>query len=566
MSTRPAAQGPRAPIHTDGARPPLAGEFLTARRLVRDSGVLSVLQDKLDAPTGRPRSLSIEGFLVAAMINGARRQHTGMIVDIARVLNTLSSSQLGDLGIRGWGPAESYDRVDRLFNKLCDALKTGWFAAVNSLPTRIDASWFLDRFIGSSLSDLPARSSTLAVDGTDIETWGRLHKALTEDDLDGDGSSALPKKKPGPSRKANKARVFGIGPDGRNIYTRDVDARGGHRSATNGREEGTYVGYELHLGAQTKDLVWSDGIEGVKFGPDVPPVITTARLVPAGSPRDGVIVEALVAAKGAGEDITEVIWDRGYSQLTAEATTHVLARCGIGTTFRLMDHQRKLKPFSSDALIIEGHLVSAHAPAELRGLLPMPSYGASPKERAECEERFNRLARFRYQHHGGPDEDGAHRWRCPIHAGYLRSRALPASMRRSVRAPLVNLPDGASCCGGTVTTQAAELPFHQRLFPGTSAWTRSYGRRQVVEGANAGLKGGFVNIASKFFRVMGTVKMTVLLAFTVAGYNLERIRSFLAKHAPTSAGKVTRRKRRTGTWGEILDPSRAGSGPDPPAA
>jgi hypothetical protein len=45
----------------------------------------------------------------------------------------------------------------------------------------------------------------------------------------------------------------------------------------------------------------------------------------------------------------------------------------------------------------------------------------------------------------------------------------------------------------------------------------SFGRRQVVEGANAMLKGGFVNIGHKFFRVFGLTKITLLLAFTVFG-------------------------------------------------
>ena len=53
--------------------------------------------------------------------------------------------------------------------------------------------------------------------------------------------------------------------------------------------------------------------------------------------------------------------------------------------------------------------------------------------------------------------------------------------RRFVVAPSVN---------------AADLPFRQRLTPGTTAWRKSYRRHNVVEGVNAMLKGGFVNIQS----------------------------------------------------------------------
>ena len=93
------------------------------------------------------------------------------------------------------------------------------------------------------------------------------------------------------------------------------------------------------------------------------------------------------------------------------------------------------------------------------------------------------------------------------------------------------------------------------------------GRRQVAESANAALKGGFVDIGRKFFRVFGLAKLTVLLAFTVASFNLDRVRSFLAKHAEDGVAAQTagtRRKRRTGTWAELLPDQPAVPGPAPP--
>jgi hypothetical protein len=64
------------------------------------------------------------------------------------------------------------------------------------------------------------------------------------------------------------------------------------------------------------------------------------------------------------------------------------------------------------------------------------------------------------------------------------------------------------------------------------------------------LKGGFVNIRHKFMRVFGLTKMTLMLAFTVVGYNLECIRSFVTKQVvekTASAVKKPRKRRRTGT-------------------
>ena len=77
------------------------------------------------------------------------------------------------------------------------------------------------------------------------------------------------------------------------------------------------------------------------------------------------------------------------------------------------------------------------------------------------------------------------------------------------------------------------------------------------------LKGGFLNIQHKFFRVFGLTKMTLMLAFTLVGYNLDAIRSFRAKKAAEKLGDArrTRKKRREGTWPQLLESDASGSRP-----
>lgn len=82
------------------------------------------------------------------------------------------------------------------------------------------------------------------------------------------------------------------------------------------------------------------------------------------------------------------------------------------------------------------------------------------------------------------------------------------------------------------------------------------------------LKGGFVNIAHKFFRVFGLTKMRILLAATIVGCNLETIRSFLVRKAGEAEAAEkprTRKKRRKGTWRDVVA-IRPATGPDPPPA
>src|SRR2546421_4307216 len=106
----------------------------------------------------------------------------------------------------------------------------------------------------------------------------------------------------------------------------------------------------------------------------------------------------------------------------------------------------------------------------------------------------------------------------------------------------------------------AELPWWQSIRFGTTAWWVSMARRQVVESASSALKGAFADLSRGFFRVMGLVKPTVLLGFTLAAYNLDRVRSFRAKHGLDDSAQVVespkqrRARRRSGTWGTSSSP------------
>jgi hypothetical protein len=535
----------RAPIDTTGGSPPTAAEFDAARRLVAGYGILGPLCALVDAPTGRPRSLSVEAFLVAAQLNALRRDHIAKIADIARTLNSFTAAQLEALGVRDWVAKEAYRRTDRLFNKLTRALEK---------DEDLDRVGVANKIVDASLTELPIASWSAAVDATDIESWGRVH--WPRDD-DGSGS-----KQP---------LVLWEDEEGREVRTLDPDARDGHRSATNSRKAGVFTGYYLHNIVQVRDAGRSDGREKIAFGPDVPAVITRFALTPAGAPLDQAVVPILEEMNRDDPRVRDLLMDRGYSQLSDATLHHPLRRAGMELVFQPKGpHQRLATPFSEFAILIDGQLFSVLMPEDLRRELPWPPYGASEAEMRAYELAYNERSRWRFQLHSGPDAEGTTRWKCPFHAGLLRSRQLSFTMRRSRNVPLVELPEGAKCCEGTITVNAADLPFRQKLTPGSTAWRMSYRRRNVVEGVNAMLKGGFVNVQQKFFRVFGLTKLTFLLAFTVAGYNVECIRSFKARKTAEAeaidAKKKRRAKRRKGTWTQILDEKAhpSGPGPDPP--
>jgi hypothetical protein len=546
----------RAPVDADGGRATSHGDLQVACRVADRSGAIPVLTSLVDSEVGRPRTISVRALLVSCQLNALARHHKGHLVEVARVINAMTNEQRAWLGIVDHDPAQTYHRVDRLFNRLCDALDAG--RVVDGF--RVDAKWLANRLAAAAVPAEFRTSRSVAVDGTDVETWGALHGDSVSVDLDGEATETqLVDEAPNQRGPARRAKVLGVGPDGRKRYTVDPDARAGHRSATNSRPAGPYVGFELHLGVQARDVRWTNSVDRTVLSDEVPGVVTCFSLVPAGTHRGKAVVDDLIAAKAAGEPIEDVVWDPGYSLCKPGTVHHKLAQAGIHQTFQPVTHQRGTRPFSGEALLIDGQLFSELLPRELRDL-PAPPRGASEAEKVTYETRFNLRARWRMARHAAPDTDGATRWRCPFCSGFLRARQFPRTMRRPKSVPLVPVDLGCErCCQGILTAQAAEMAWWQRITCGTTAWRISMGRRQVVESVNAALKGAFTDLGRGFMRVMGLTKMTVMLGFTLASFNLDRVRSFRAKHhldetgQPANKPKQTRAKRRTGTWAEVIE-------------
>src|SRR5207244_10897955 len=98
-----------------------------------------------------------------------------------------------------------------------------------------------------------------------------------------------------------------------------------------------------------------------------------------GHPPGRAIVDDLLDAKGNGDDIEDVVWDPGYSLCKPGTVHHRLAQAGVHQTFQPVTHQRGVKPFSGEALLIDGQLFSPLLPEELRDL-PVPPRGASDRK------------------------------------------------------------------------------------------------------------------------------------------------------------------------------------------
>jgi hypothetical protein len=170
----------RAPLDGAGGRATSNTDLQIACRLIDRAGVVPVLAPFMDAEVGRHRTICVRGLLVACQLNALARHHRAHLVEVARIINALTDDQRDVLGIVKHDPAQTYDRVDRLFNKLCDVLDAGHVVE----GVKLDAKWLANRLAAAAVSKEFRTSSSVAVDGTDVETWGALHgDAVTPSNL-----------------------------------------------------------------------------------------------------------------------------------------------------------------------------------------------------------------------------------------------------------------------------------------------------------------------------------------------------------------------------------------------
>ena len=288
-----------------------------------------------------------------------------------------------------------------------------------------------------------------------MESCGQFHSGDTE--IAYDGEAEYPnddETETGGSEKASvkkrRAKVLGIGPDGRKIYTRDADARAGHRTATNTRPTKLYVGRELHLGVAVSALDHTDRVSYANLGRPVPQVVVTSSLVPAGTHRAKAVVDGIIEAHQSNL-CSEVLVDGGYSLSKPEYFHQRLHQAGIDQTIRILTHQRGPHGSIGDAVLVDGQPFSGHLPAG-EHQLDMPGRNADDATRRACVEKFNERAKLRYTVHTRK-ADGTVRYKCPFCVGRAHSPKFPKTMKsRNKKSRLVQPGKTAkTCCNGIVT-------------------------------------------------------------------------------------------------------------------
>ena len=102
--------------------------------------------------------------MVALQLNALQRHHRAHLVQAARGLKVLTDDQRASLSIGGRDPAEADPRVERFYLRLC--------ALLESEDAGVDPAWFADQPARAAIPPDVLTSTSVAADGTDVETWG----------------------------------------------------------------------------------------------------------------------------------------------------------------------------------------------------------------------------------------------------------------------------------------------------------------------------------------------------------------------------------------------------------
>ena len=365
--------------------------------------------------------------------------------------------------VRGWtdrqrAALELPDGVPISYKAINDALRRLMNACRSSRYPEWDEHRFVQALLDASLWGHPS-TGAVALDSTDLSTWGRVRHRKPLVDADPDSPPPPPDhplappdpNHPHARRSGHHLPDAPTGPDGRYIYTADMDARMGWRSSEF-EETIFFCGYDLHV------------ITDVPSVPGRVPVVHVARamnLSPAGSHKG---IGGLPAVHALGDTIgkpRQLIADRAYNYVTNDTFALPVWQLGYTTIYDLHPKQRGIHPGpdGSDTLWIDGTLYPTSLPAGLHDIEPIDTK-TDVGVRGRLDRRHQARQAYAFVPHGARQPDGSRRYRGPaVPPARVRCPNNPVSMRAPHSVPTTSCTSGTPCgCGRTITLSDADYP------------------------------------------------------------------------------------------------------------
>lgn len=474
-----------------------AADVRRAERVIDASGLVTFLEERIadhKQVSGRPRELSVRTLLVALLL--LSQSGSMHLIRVPAMVNNLDAATRKRLGVTRAGGI-TRRQVERLYNLIAEAL-------AGSKHAHFDA--FCDLLLQATLDPACADTTSIAIDGTSIDSWGRRRRKV-----DANGQVTW--------------------------VSSDPDASWRRKSQDNPWKRPVF-GYDLTVAVTVSDI---DGAE-------VPLAAKAMRFRPAnkGSVAMGrAVVKEVARQQGT---LGDVIADREYT-MSIDGRDFILPVRALGgePVFELTQIQLGARGTSHGAVMIDGHPFSPSVPPALHVLIPPPP-GASWADVQAYQQKIAMRAKYALVAHGSRKANGAQVYQCPAAAGKLscplvatsKPGAFPAVLAPSAATP------GTVCSKKFTTFQASDAPLSQRDLHGSKTWYRSMQRRSRVEGFFGNIKNeACENLRRGTIRVRGLVKTGLLVAFAVASTNL-RLADAFAKRTPTAPAKKRGRPKKTG--------------------
>lgn len=479
--------------------------------IVDNSGVVEFIEARISAyqkKQGRPRELSVKALLVALLANAERGE---LFLTHARgTLDCLSGRDKMRLGITRQGHV-TRRQVENLYGLICRVLRTsgeGEFEAFDEV-----CSLLLRATAHSSIT----QCRDIAIDGTGIESWGRMRGTVVKTSATGEKTTVKKKETDPDARWRGK---------GTSAWKRPI------------------FGYDMTTVVTIPDLA----------GRPVALAATAMRFRPAGYKTIEMALEVAYEMAKIKGGLGDVLADREYTQAN-DGSNFILPLRALGAepVFQLKSTQQGGRGTVRGAVIVDGQPYSPSIPAALLDVA-MPPVNATIENLMEYQRKIRLRDQYRMVPHGSRKADGSQVYQCPAAAGKLRCPLVASSQLLKLgtmvtRPPMMSPLAGTVCTKKFTTFSAAELPLSQREQYGSFEWYMSMNRRNRVEGFFGNLKDqGRENIRRGTIRVMGLIKTGLLVAMAAASVNLRLGKSFDEEErtATATATKSGERRKKMG--------------------
>ena len=438
------------------------------------SGVLPYCDRRLRDHPGKKSTLPIRALLVV-MVIAAFMQSSFRRTDLCAVIHGLEAEAAFELGLCSHLARTmfGYGQVVKQCLRLERALLEAW---IDDDGTVCDHNWFVHNLLKANITAEQAEQITaIAIDSTFLLAWAVPH------------SYPHGKKPPGGQRSA------------------DPSAKFGHRSATAKRKAGKRLGFDLHISSGARGRKkWRGNPKNANLEADnVPPLPLHMMLVPANTDVAPIALECIDWAKKIAPNAKEVLADGIYTTKN-ERFNRPLHQAGMQTVMKLDKAERKR--VRQHMLGTNRHCLIENCgtffPCWLDETLHKPPSDLKGKK---LRKWYDRRAIFRYSIDSIDPRTGNIRFSCPQCAGRIRTNLKTRNPKANPNdnTPHFTRTDGSEyCCPGRVTVPVKYLDRFNPIPFGTTAWKKSYNRRNQIENLNGILrdKGG---LGDKWCRALG---------------------------------------------------------------